>query len=270
MRLAAYVSIMFLFCASIDALRAEDFKIDVALGVDTVGVFRGAKSKSLNPSVGASIYIERGDFFGGMFTTPSKIAGEIRPFVLGYAGYGSSIGEFDWSLSGRYYAFPDSRVFVIDLDDDGIPENVGRKGFFEGAFNVGFSIGTLDFTGGIFYSPNGFGDTGRALYLSSSVKTEIGWDVTLRGYVNRSEYANDLYNTDYTDYSVGLYREFLGMDLFLRYSNTTGLPNAENRAVVFGIEKTWTLASTEKSQERRFRKIRNDLVFDKALIRGGY
>ena len=147
---------------------------------------------------------------------------------------------------------------------------MGRKGFFEGAFTAGFSIGALDFSGGVFYSPNGFGDTGGALYLSSSVKTEIGWDVTLRGYLNRSEYENDLYNTDYTDYSVGLYREVYGFDLFLRYSNTSGLPNAENSVIVFGIEKTWTLASTDKSRERRFRKIRNDLVFDKALIRGGY
>lgn len=268
--LVACVFLVFCLGTSFDVAVAEDFKIDASLGVDTVGVFRGAKSTSLNPSVGASVFIERGDFFGGMFTTPSKIAGEIRPFVLGYAGYGSSIGELDWSVSGRYYAFPDSRVFVIDLDNDGIPENVGRKGFFEGAFNVGFPVGPLDFTGGAFYSPNGFGDTGGALYLSSSVKTEIGWDVTLRGYLNRSEYENDLYNTDYTDYSVGLYREVLGFDLFLRYSNTSGLPNAKNRAVVFGIEKTWTLASTEKSRERRYRKIRNDLVFDKALIRGGY
>ncbi len=270
MRLVAGVIHVLCLGALNDVALAEDYKIDAAFGVDSVGVFRGAKSTSLNPSVSASIFIERGDAFGGMFTTPSKIAGEIRPFVLGYVGYGSSIEDFDWSVSARYYAFPDSRVFVIDLDDDGIPENVGRKGFFEGVVNAGFSIGTLDFSAGVFYSPNGFGDTGEALYLSSSVKTEIGKGVTLRGYLNRSEFANDLYNTDYTDYSVGLYREILGMDMFLRYSNTSGLPSAQNSVVVFGIEKSWTLASTDKARKRRFRKIRNDLVFDKALIRGGY
>lgn len=263
---------MVLFCAYLalgSAYAADgDYEVEATFGVDTAGVFRGQKSTTLNPAVSATVTVERGDFFGGMFVTPSKIADEVRPFVLGYLGYGSSVKEVDWSVSARYYSFPDSSPFVIDLDKDGNPENVGEKGFFEAVARAGFSIGAMDISAGAFYSPNGFGDTGGALYTTGSVKTEIGWDVTLRGNVGVSRFENDLYNDDYIDYAVGVYREVFGIDMFLRYSNTSGRAGSGDSVVVFGVEKAWSVASSGKAHERRNRKIRNDLVFEKTFIRG--
>ncbi len=246
----------------------EDYEIGVAFGVDSVSVFRGQKSSSLNPSVSTIVTVRRGDFYGGMFVTPSKIAGEIRPFVLGYVGYGSSIGELDWDVGARYYSFPDSSDFVIDLDNDGIPENVGRKGFYEGLAGASFPIGEATLSANVFYSPNVFGETGGALYISSGLNIPIGAEFDLRGTISFSEFSNDLFNEDYADYSVGLYREFFGLDMFLRYSDTLGFPGADDRVLVFGVEKSWTLASSNKDRDQHYRKIHNNLVIDKSQILG--
>ncbi|NOX94749.1 MAG: hypothetical protein GXP04_06515 [Alphaproteobacteria bacterium] len=246
----------------------EDYDIGVAFGVDSVSVFRGQKSSSLNPSVSAIVTVERGDFFGGMFVTPSKIAGEVRPFVLGYVGYGSSIGEFDWNVGGRYYSFPDSSDFVIDLDKDGIPENVGRKGFYEGLVGASIPIGEATLSANVFYSPNVFGETGGAVYISGGLKIPIGAEFDLRGTIGFSEFANDLFNEDYMDYAIGIHREFIGLDMFLRYSDTLGFPGVDDRVLVFGVEKSWTLASSDKDRDRRNRKIHNNMAIDKSQIHG--
>ncbi|MHA7871855.1 MAG: TorF family putative porin [Hyphococcus sp.] len=242
------------------------YEIAASFAVDSVGVFRGQKSTSLNPTVGASLTIERGDVYGGVFATPTKIAGEVRPLVLGYGGYGSSIGDLDWNVGARYYAFPDSSVFAIDLDSDGTPENVGRRGFFEGVAGLGYSAGPVDLACTVLYSPDVFGETGGAAYIVASAKAPLPYDVDLRVQVARSEFAEERFNDEYTDYAVGLYREVFGINMFVRYSDTVGRAGFDDRVLVFGFETSWTLASSDRNQARAMRKIRNTIRPDKTLF----
>jgi uncharacterized protein (TIGR02001 family) len=247
---------------------ASDYEINAALGVDSVSVFRGQKSTTLNPSVSGIVTVERGDMFGGMFIAPVSISGEVTPFVLGYGGYASSVGVLDWNVGARYYAFVGSSDFVIDLDRDGMPENVGRKGFYEGFFGAAIPLGEATLSASVFYSPNVFGETGGAYYFSGGVDVPLGAEFELRGKVSASEFTNNRFNNDYLDYAVGVYRGFFGFDMFLRYSDTIGLSGSDDRVVVFGIEKSWTVMSSHRDHERRNRKIRNELVMDKSQFLG--
>lgn len=245
-----------------------EYEVGALIYADSRGVFRGQKSKALPPAIGAALTFEYGDFYSGAYAEPVKIAGELTPLVLAYAGYGSSIEDFDWTIGGRYYAFPGSSDFVIDLDSDGNPENVGHKGFYEIVGGASYPIGDVDLSASVFYSPNVFGETGGSVYVSSAVTVPLGNEFDLVGRLSFSEFAKDEFNDDYMDYSIGVYREFFGLDMYLRYSDTVGLGVSDDRVLVFGISKSLTLASSDLRRERRHRKVRN-LVIDKSLFFGG-
>lgn len=261
-------ALFLLCCAHPTAAIADDgdYEVSAAFAVDSIGVFRGQKSTSLNPTVSATLSIEVGDAYAGVYATPTKIAGETRPLVLGYGGYGFDTGPFDWTVGARYYAFLDSSDFVIDLDKDGNPENVGRKGFFEGYVGAGVEIGGIDVTANVFYSPDIFGETGPAAYIIGALKAPLIYEIDLRAQIGRSEFADIRLNSEYTDYAVGLYREVAGIDVFVRYSDTLGVDGVDDRVLVVGFEKSWTLLSSDARRERAQRKILNTIVFDKSLF----
>ncbi len=248
---------------------SQDYAVTAVLGVDTVSVFRGSPSQKLNPSVSGVVEIERGSFYAGLYASPTSIQGELTSLMVGYWGVTPSAGGIDWNIGGRRYAFPGTSDFRFDLDGDGTPEKVGRKGLTEIFVKGEKSIGPVKLSAAVNYSPNMFGETGEAYYVIGAAKVRLGAGFDLRAHFGRSEFANDIYNDDYNDYAVGLYRTFFGIDMFVRYSDTTGLPGADNETVVVGFEKAWTLASREMDYKRYMReKIRNNLRIDKSLLAG--
>jgi len=54
--------------------------------------------------------------------------------------------------------------------------------------------------------------------------------------------------------------------MFVRYSDTDGFYGMDNSAVVFGLEKMWSVRSPDGASRRRYRKILNDWVVDKSLF----
>ena len=235
----------------------DDYTLTAALGVDSNAVFRGQKSTKLNPSVYAVLDFERGPFYTGLQATPSSIQGEIRPFVLLYIGYTPEIGAFDGNIGARYYTFPGSSDFEFDLDDDGVTDHAGKKGFYE--FNAGVSrtIKDVNFNVRAFYAPNIFGETGGAFYVNSRVKAPLGSGFELRGDVGVSSFSKDQFNDDYVHYGVGVYKSAFGLDFYLRYTDTSGRAGVNDRIVSVGIEKAWTLAEGGGRAGYLRRKIRN-------------
>ncbi len=254
-------------CAAVPAA-AADYDVTVIGGVDTTSVNRGRRSRQLNPSPFAAIEIVYDDFLGGVVSTPTKIIDEVRPLTIGYLEYRPSIDKYKVIVGARYYAFIASSDFKFDIDNDGVTDKTGRKGFFEANLGVRrrFDVGEL--TARTFYSPNVFGETGDAFYGSISGKAFLGDDWSLRAHVGVSEYDDTRFNDDYWNYAVGVYKYAWGFDLFLRYSDTVNLAGRGDSIVVFGFEKAFTLASSDRDRRRRFEKIRNDLIIDKAFLGG--
>lgn len=246
---------------------SDDFELTAAFGVESNAVFRGQRSTKLNPSVYAALELERGDLYLGGFTSPSSIQGEVRPLMLLYLGYAPEIAGFQTRIGVRRYLFPASREFNFDLDDDGIIDHSGKKGFVEGFVGASRVIHAVKVDTRVYFAPDVFGETGGSLYVHTSLKAPIGQGFDLRGDVGVSRFARNEFNDNYVDYGIGLYKTAFGLDFFLRYSDTAGLGGSDDRIVVFGIEKAWTLLQGGGKRGHLRRKIRNrDWRIEKNLI----
>lgn len=245
---------------------AADYDVTAGLGLETTGAFRGVKSRKLNPSVYGYLEIAYGEGLFGVFSNPVSIAGESNALVLGYALWKPSIGKFDLEAGGRYYAFPDSSDFTFDFDDDGVVDHRGRKGLFEaqGGVRRKFDGGRVHIRA--FYTPDGFARTGPAWYVNNELRADLPFAIEARGAVGVSRFSDKRFNENYVDYDAGLYKSMFGFDMFVRYSDTAGLSGPDNSVIVFGIERSLTLASSAARDDRRYEKIRNDWRLDKARL----
>ena len=272
MRTGALVAAAFpaaIFCAGFHAsAQAEPYELIGAIGVETAGAFRGVKSDRPKPAVYGYAEFVRGDVVLGLFANPVYIQGERNALVLGYAEWRPSIGFAELQLGGQYYAFPDSSDFTYDLDGDGVVDHSGRKGLFEAKAGLQkkFNGGRLRLR--VYYTPDGFAETGPAWYGYGEARTEIAHGFEARATFGVSRFDDLRYNENYADYSVGLFKSIGGFDVFVRYSDTAGLSGPDNRAVIFGVERFFTLASSERDERRRYRKIINDWRIDKSRLRG--
>jgi uncharacterized protein (TIGR02001 family) len=245
---------------------AAEYELTGALGLDSKGSFRGVKSQDLNPAVYGYVELVRGKMLAGVFSNPVKIQGEITPLVLTYAAWKPSVGRFDFEAGARYYTFPGSSDFTYDFNRDGIVDHAGHKGLFEAQAGVRrkFKGGRVHLRG--FVTPDNFAETGPAWYFNGEARANIAHGFEARGGIGYSGFENTLYNDNYVDYDVGIYKSALGFDMYVRYSDTAGLAGSDNSIVVFGIERSFTLAASSGADRRRFDKIRNDWLVDKSRL----
>lgn len=258
------------------ARAAEEIRIDerggpeivATVAVDSVGVFRGIKARRLNPSVYAEMEIALGRFYGGLFAQPTGFETETVPLLYGYAGLTPSALGFDFDLGAGYYAFPGSAPHEIDIDGDGVTDHAGKKELFEPYAGVARAFGIVEAEFFAFYTPSNFGRTGAAWYYAGEATIPIAHGFDFVAHYGASEFANDVFNDDYSDYSVSIEKSLYGFDFALRYSNAADLAGGDEEAVIFSIEREFPLVSDDGRAGKRYRKIRNDFVIDKARLRG--
>ena len=246
--------------------RAADYSVGIIGGADSVSVNRGNRSRNLNPSPFAVLEIDYNDFRGGVFMTPTKIIGEVRPLAVGYLEYRPRINNTRYFVGSRYHAFIDSSDFDFDLDRDGVVDKSGRKGFYEANLGLRRYFKKGEATLRAFYSPNSFGETGDALYVRASGKFYLGDDWSLRGHVGVSEFGDPRFNEDYWDYAAGVYTTISDFDVFVRYSDTASLAGRSNSVVVVGFERYFSVKSSGSGAAPGYEKILNDLIIDKAFF----
>jgi uncharacterized protein (TIGR02001 family) len=249
-------------------VRDRGFDATATLAVDSVGVFRGIKSRRLNPSVYAEFEIARGPFYGGLFAQPVGFEGETVPLLYGYAGWTPSAFGFFFDLGAGYYAFPGSAPHEIDVDHDGLTDHSGKKELFEPYAGFAKEIGPVEAEFFAFYTPSNFGRTGDAWYYAGDITVPVAHGFDFVAHYGASEFQNDVFNDDYADYFVGVEKSLWGFDFTLKYSNAADLAAGDEEAVVFSVEREFTLASGERRMDRRMQKVRNDFVIDKSRLRG--
>jgi uncharacterized protein (TIGR02001 family) len=243
-----------------------DWEIIATLGVDSTGSFRGILEDRVNPNPWAALDIERGDFYIGAFASPVGFDEGTVPFAGGYGGYAPTAFGFDFNFGGTYYSFPGSAPLAIDLNGDMLPENVGKKALFEAFAGASKTWRFAEVELLAFYSPNTFGETGESQYYAAELTVPLPHAFEFAAHYGVSEFANDLYNDDYTDYSVGVKRSLFGFDLGLRYSNVADLADADEEAIIFTLSREFSILSPDAARERRYRKVRNNWVLDKSLL----
>ncbi|MEZ5916779.1 MAG: TorF family putative porin [Parvularculaceae bacterium] len=245
---------------------ADGLYIDAALGFETTSTFRGVKSDKPKPAPYGYVEVTAGEFYGGVFSNPAFIQDEWNALAVLYAVWAPAAAGLDFDIGGRYYAFPGSSDFEYDFEDDGVIDHAGRKGLFEALIGAEKNFDTGRVSGRVFYTPDGFAETGPAWYFHGEARIDIVAGFEARAGAGYNHFAKTLYNDNYIDYNVGIYKTAFGFDMFVRYSDTDGFYGTDNSAVVFGLEKMWSLRSPDADARRRYRKILNDWVVDKSLF----
>ncbi len=127
-----------------------------------------------------------------------------------YGGYAFDYGAYniDVGLTGYFYpGAADSR----DYD------------YYEGKLAVSRSVGVIDTTASINYTPENFGNSGDATYVSFGAEAPImDTGFTVQGAAGYQWIDDEVtFGTpDYADWSVGVSYDLYGFDLGLKYTDT--------------------------------------------------
>jgi len=211
-------------CAISTSVMAQDMDNNglsghVALKSDYV--FRGISKSDEHPAVQGSVNFNHesgvhAGVWGSNVDFDNPDDGSIEVDV--YAGFENEFNGFVYDAGGIYYAYPGSDS---DLDYD----------FFELYFNGSYDFDIFGLTGGMNYSPEYFGDTGTGFYYYGGVDVPLPHEFGLAAHIGRQNIADA---DDYTDWSLGVYREWLTFDWAATYTDTTvdNNNNADARAVL--------------------------------------
>ncbi len=247
---------------------AGGLTIELTTGVETTSVFRGYRAQRLNPNPYAVLDLERGAFYAGLYAAPVAFGPETNALLTGYAGWLPAIAGFNLDLGVGYYAFPDSRIYQIDSDGDGLTDHSGRKGLVEPYAGFAREAAGVEIEAFAFFTPDSLGETGPGWYGSIEASTVLGQGISLVAGYGVSRFDNDRLNDDYDDWRVMLEKQVFGFDLKLRYSDTVGALGPDNRTLSLIIERPFGLM-TRSIADARDEKIRNRFIIDKCRLMAG-
>ena len=148
-----------------------------------------------------------------------------------YGGLNGSIGDtgISWDAGLIYYAYPGA---ASSLDYD----------FYELQGSLGYDFGVASTTASLNYSPDNFGDSGKAYYPKLALEVPVG-PVTLDGYIARQYIEkNDVFGVpDYTEWNLSATTSIAGFDATVAYSDTniSGDPDGQTGAVIFTIARSF-------------------------------
>lgn len=125
-------------------------------------------------------------------------------------GVRGKIGNATWDLGLVYYLYPNARS---SLNYD----------YLEAAGKLGYDFGPAALTLGLNYSPEFFAKSGDAVYLQANLDVPLPWGVVATGHLGHQWIQrNAAFGTpDYTDWSLGVAKDVLGLTLGVSYIDTS-------------------------------------------------
>ncbi len=172
-------------------------------------VFRGISQSDDVPAIQGSIDWSH-DIGAHLGLWASNVKFTDASIEIDYtAGFGTTIDKFSWDLTAIYYHYPGA---ASSLNYD----------FWEIGPSVGYDFGFLSVSAGANFSPEYFGDSGDALYVSGGVEIPLGKSFALAGNIgHQSIDKNANFGTDdYLDWGVSLSTSFEGFDFSIGYTDT--------------------------------------------------
>ena len=162
---------------------------NIALSNDYI--FRGVTQSSHNAVVQGGLDWDTGaGFHFGTWGSAVNFAdgnGATEELDL-YGGYGGKIDNFSYDVGGIFYWYP------------GSPKALNYN-LWEAYAKAGYDFGIAAVTLGVNYSPDNFGSTGDATYLSSLVTVPVGEYLTLS--LGADHYLLTQGIKDYSDWNLG-------------------------------------------------------------------
>lgn len=221
-------------------LAEKNFTGNVALTSDYV--YRGVSQTDSNPAIqGGLDYASPVGLYLGTWASNVAFGGGVE--IDWYGGYAGETSGFGYDVGAIYYSYPKSRDGAAEFN------------FWEGYVKLGYtlSLGAVEPALGVgySYSPDYFGEDGKAHYVNGNVSLGLPYDLSLGAEVGYQKVEGDKVTGngagldgddgfDFVHYRVGLGYSVKGIDLDLSYHNTTeseflngyaGYQGADNRFV---------------------------------------
>ncbi len=140
-------------------------------------------------------------------------------YIIGFAG--ELISNLEGDVGFIYYNYPDSS---IEPDYDYLELYAGLTYTFD-KLPLGPSLG-----GKFSYSPEYFGEDGDAIYIEGGVDFNLPLEITLSAHVGYLDVegadTTGPAGYDFTDYSVGLSKDFFGFNADLTYTTVSDQADA--------------------------------------------
>lgn len=206
-------------------------------------VFRGVSQTDENPAIQGSIGWST-DFNAGEL--PLNLAlgvwgsnvdfndGDEATIEIDYsAALSTELAGFGVGVNYVYFSYPGANE---DLNYD----------YQEFGLTLEKDFEVVALSAGAYWSPDFFGSVGDAVYYSLGAEVPLPFEFSLAGHVGTQRFDRSGLD-DYVDWSIGLTRPVMGIDLSLTYYDTDvgngGFCGASSdlcdSRVVFGISKTF-------------------------------
>lgn len=195
-----------------DPLETAGLKASANIGFVTEYSFRGLAQSDEGPAVQGGFDLSHtSGLYAGIwgsnvdFNDGDEATVEIDLYV-GYAGEYRSVS---YDLGVLYYTYPGADS---DLDYD----------YWEFAASLGYDFEVIALTASYSYSPENFGDSGDAHYVSAAFEAPVYEKLTVNGRFGHQDIDDeDKFGVgDYNDWAVGLGYNLYGFDLSLQYVDT--------------------------------------------------
>jgi uncharacterized protein (TIGR02001 family) len=190
-------------------------------------IYRGITQSDDGPAVQGGFDAEKGIFYAGTWASSVDFGDDTTMEVDFYAGMRPEIGESVLDLGFIYYAYPDSPELAT-----------GSQNFFEAYAGIERTIGAVDASAKVSYSPDFYGETDSSLYLEGNLSLLLTDSFSASAHYGVSEFDNTLLNDNYSDYNVGVTKSTQGFDIDVRYFDTTGRVGADDDAFVLTISRS--------------------------------
>lgn len=187
-----------------------DYTLSANVALATDYVFRGISQTDNEPAIqGGFDFNHKSGVYAGVWASNVDFgpADDTKLEMDLYAGYSSTFAEkATWSAGVLYYLYPDQN----------------RDNYLELLGSLGYDFGIAALTGGLAFSNDFFASSGDAVYYSLGATVPLPAEFKLNLLVGHQDIDdNDRFGTpDYTHYSVGASREFLGFNFDLSYQDT--------------------------------------------------
>lgn len=198
-----------------EAAPTPDHKVSGSLGLTTNYLFRGISQTGNGPAIQGGL---RYDY------TPLGLYGGVWASNIKSEGFAGSSMETDFSLGwaptfdklGLDIGYLRYQYFRTHYDDNNTDE------FHIGA-NYDLGVVVPSFT--VNYSNDWYG-TGKSWYYDLSAKVPLPAEVSLAVHYGWSDF--DTVYDDYSDWRIGVSKEFFGLGFDLSYIGTSGLDENRN------------------------------------------
>lgn len=188
------------------------FSADVAITTDYA--FRGISQTNEGPALQGGFGWSKGfeiadkrklEFFANIWGSNVDFSdGDQAHLELDYSGgIRTEISGVSLEALAIYYSYPQARG---NLDYD----------FVEAGFGVGYDFKVVSVGTSVMWSPDFFGGIGDAYYISGDVGVPLPLKFSLDGHFGASIFSKASAE-DYLDWSIGISRQVLGIDLSLAY-----------------------------------------------------